>query len=87
METEDYNERHVSRSQTQIQLKTFDQRMATDNLDHVFKILLIGDAGVGKSRYFSFPLIDFHAVIFPTAAFYYSLPTGISTKICRVQLE
>ncbi len=25
--------------------------MAADSLDHVFKILLIGDAGVGKSRY------------------------------------
>jgi GTPase SAR1 family protein len=24
--------------------------MSADNLDHVFKILLIGDAGVGKSR-------------------------------------
>ena len=25
--------------------------MAAESLDHVFKILLIGDAGVGKSRY------------------------------------
>lgn len=26
------------------------EEMSADNLDHVFKILLIGDAGVGKSR-------------------------------------
>lgn len=25
--------------------------MSAESLDHVFKILLIGDAGVGKSRY------------------------------------
>jgi hypothetical protein len=29
--------------------------MSEAALDHVFKILLIGDAGVGKSRYRYFP--------------------------------
>lgn len=29
--------------------------MSTESLDHVFKILLIGDAGVGKSRFDSYP--------------------------------
>ena len=29
-----------------------------EKLDHVFKILLIGDTGVGKSRYIAFDSIN-----------------------------
>ena len=38
------------------------ETMSSENLDHVFKILLIGDAGVGKSRFIS--LIFMHLIRF-----------------------
>lgn len=61
--------------------------MSAEALDHVFKILLIGDAGVGKSRweYLSFSGHDFFDSIllqFTDGYFNDNLQSTIGTIIC-----
>lgn len=46
--------------------------MSVEALDHVFKILLIGDAGVGKSRYISFFLSS--SISFLSSILYILIP-------------